>query len=202
MSFSVLVLGVAILASYARGGRLKRFADADLGWLWLLLAGLGLQVVVVAAAGNLPDTVGTVLLLASQVPIVAWVLLHGDRPGMLIILAGLLMNATVIVANGAMPVHPQAIGAIGRSDQAPSPGKHEVLSDETHLSWLADRYPLSPLRTVISLGDLVLAAGLVPLVHHLMTTRAEQPATTRAEEPATTRAEEPATTWTSGQPPH
>jgi hypothetical protein len=43
-----------------------------------------------------------------------------------------------------------------------------LLDDATRLPWLADIWPLPPLRSIISIGDVVLAAGLIPLLHALM----------------------------------
>lgn len=170
MPFTALVVVVAIVVGYARGGRLSRIADADLGWSWLLFIGLALQLAVdfAAARESLVDPWGTVGLVASQLLVLGWVAANRFRPGMPLVLLGLLLNATVIVANGAMPVDPEAIAAIGLPGAEPLPGKHELMTGSTRLPWLGDIFPLPPLRTVISVGDVVLAAGLIPLLNHLM----------------------------------
>ncbi len=172
-TFSVLVLAVGV--AYLRGGRLHRLADAPLRWSWLLLGGVGMQVLVdvAAARGVFADasTAGWLLLVTSQLLVVGWILANAHLPGTVLIGIGLLLNAVVIAANGAMPVSPEAMAAIGLEPTVTPTGKHTLLTDETRLPWLADILPLPPLRSVISVGDIVLAAGLLPLAHALMSYR-------------------------------
>lgn len=175
MPFTLLVLVVAILVSYLRGGRLSRIPDTPLHWSWLLFAGLFLQLGVDLAVSRewLVDaaTATWLLLLFSQVLVLAWVVRNWALPGMLLVGIGLLLNAVVMAANGAMPVSLEAIRAVGVEDPVIPLGKHTVLDESTRLPWLADIWALAPLRSVISIGDVVLAAGLLPLLHHLMTYR-------------------------------
>jgi hypothetical protein len=166
---------IALVASYVRGGRLHRIAEAPLRWSWLLFVGVALQMVVDLGAGRgwLPDAgwSGYLLLLLSQLVVLGWVVANWHLPGMRLVTIGLGLNALVIGANGAMPVDPDAIRALGIEGAAVPPGKHTLLDDQTRLPWLADIWPLPPLRSIISIGDVVLAAGLIPLTHGLMSTR-------------------------------
>jgi hypothetical protein len=175
LPFTLAVLLIAVAVSYLRGGRLGRLAQAPLRWSWLLLLGLLLQLAVDLAVGRgvLADAslAGWSLLFASQLLVLAWVLRNWHLPGMLLVGLGLLMNVVVVAANGAMPVDPEAIVALGGDPAALEPGKHTLLTEETRLSWLADIWALPPLRSIISVGDVVLAAGLLPLVHALMSYR-------------------------------
>lgn len=189
MPLTLLVVGTAIVVSLARGGRFARIAGADLRLTWLLFVGLALQLVVdgAAARGHLEGDAGYALLLVSQLLVVAWAAANWWRPGMLLVVVGLALNAAVMAANGAMPVDPTAIEALGLPGAEVPPGKHELMDESTRLAFLADVWPLPPLRTIISIGDVVLAAGLIPLVHHLMTYRtpAERRGGPRSTEPAT-----------------
>lgn len=175
MPFTLSVLVLAVGLAYLRGGRLHRLAEAPLRWAWLLLAGVGLQVTldVIAARGVLGDasTAGWLLLVASQALVLGWVVANAHLPGTIMISMGLLLNAVVIAANGAMPVSPEAIAAVGAEAAVTPTGKHTLLTEGTRLPWLADVLPLPPLRSIISVGDIVLAAGLVPTAHALMTYR-------------------------------
>ena len=176
MPFALLVVALGVAVSLARGGRLTRIADAPLHATWLLFTGLALQVTVdvTAARGILEDasTAGWSLLLASQLLIVAWLVRNRHLPGVLLVAAGLALNAAVMAANGAMPVDPAAIRAVGELTDGRVPlGKHTLMTPDTRLPWLADILPLAPLRTIISVGDVVIAAGLLPLTHALMTWR-------------------------------
>jgi hypothetical protein len=171
--FVLLSLTIAVVASYARGGRLRHVADAPLRWSWLLFVGVAVQVLVDlgAARGFLPDAgwSGYLLLLLSQLLVLGWVVANWHLPGMRLVTLGLGLNALVIAANGAMPVHPDAIAALGIEGATVAPGKHTLLDESTRLPWLADVWPVPPLRSIISIGDVVLAAGLIPLTHALMT---------------------------------
>jgi hypothetical protein len=171
----LIVLVLAVGLSYVRGGRLRRIEHAPLRWNLLLFLGVILQVLVDqgAARGLFEDagSGGYLLLLLSQLLVLVWVGGNWFLPGMPLVTLGLLLNAIVIGANGAMPVDPEAIRALGMGDLTVPPGKHTLLTDSTRLPWLADIWALPPLRTIISIGDVVLAAGLIPLTHALMTYR-------------------------------
>ncbi len=165
----IIVLIVAVLAAVAgllRGGSLSALADTTFRWGWLIFLGLALQL-----AFDLwdPDwltrTQATAIVLASNALILAFVWLNRALPGMWVIGLGLALNALVIGANQAMPVSVDA----ARSAGAPVPDntssiKHERMDDDTLLPWLGDVIPLSIGDQVLSIGDLVLAAGMGWLV--------------------------------------
>lgn len=173
MPFTLAVVALAVVVSLARGGRLDRIADAHLRSVWLLFAGLVLQLLVDAAAGRgiIADAglVGSGLLVVSQALIVAWLVRNRRLPGIWLVAAGLTLNVVVMTANGAMPVHPAAMDALGLGPLEVPLGKHTLLTDATWFPWLADVIPLPPLRTIISVGDVVVAIGLIPMTHALMT---------------------------------
>lgn len=173
MPFVVTVVLIAVAVSYALGGRLGNIAAAPLYHGWLLAVGVILQLGVDLAAARdwLPvDAWWTYgLLLVSQLFVVAWVVVNRHLPGLVLVAAGLAANALVMAANGAMPVSPDAIAALGIGDVEVPPGKHVLLDASTRLPWLADIIPVPPLRSIISIGDILLAIGLIPLTHRLMT---------------------------------
>ena len=179
MPFVLAVLIVAIAVSYLRGGRLRHLADAPLRLSWLLFAGVAVQIGINLAAGRgwLPDAglSGWSLLLLSQLLVIAFLIANRQLPGTWLIAGGLLLNAVVIAANQAMPVDPAAIRAIGMEGATVPPGKHTLMTEATRLPWLADIIPVPPLRSIISVGDLVLGAGVLPLTHALMTPETERP---------------------------
>jgi hypothetical protein len=170
--FTLAVVAVAVAASLLRGGRFRYLAERPLVAPWLLFTGVAIQVAVDVAAARelLPDAgwSGWVLLLVSQLLVVAFLLANRRLPGMSLVAIGLLLNAAVIAANRAMPVDPAAIVALGLEGAQVPPGKHTLLTDATRLPWLADIIPVPWLRSIISVGDLVIAAGLVPLTHGLL----------------------------------
>lgn len=173
MPYTLAIVVVAVAVSYARGGRLGALADAPIRAPWLLFLGLGAQLGVDLAAGRgyLADAggPGLAILVVSQMLVVGWLLLHRHLAGVWLVALGLALNAVVIAANGAMPVDPAAVRALGLGELEVPVGKHTLLTDDTRLPWLADILPLPPLRSIVSVGDLVIAVGLLPLTHALMT---------------------------------
>lgn len=170
MPLAAATLALAVAIALLRGGSLRRLAESDLRWIWLLFLGVAIQVAVdVAAARALVNgAVAYAGLATSQAAVLAWVLANRRQRGMALIALGLLLNAVVIGANGAMPVDPDAVRRLGVEEVVVAPGKHEIMTPRTHLPWLGDVLAVSPIRTVVSVGDIVLAAGIAVLVHQLM----------------------------------
>ncbi|MEX2549843.1 MAG: DUF5317 domain-containing protein [Nitriliruptoraceae bacterium] len=173
MPFTLAVLTLAIVLSWVRGGRLRRVADTEIIGGWLLFAGVAVQIGVDLSAGRgwLPDAglSGWSLLLFSQLLVIAFVARNRRLPGIWLVAVGLLLNMAVMAANRAMPVDPAAMAAIGMEGAEVPLGKHTLLTGETLLPWLADIIPVPWLGSIVSVGDLVLAIGLIPLTHALMT---------------------------------
>ncbi len=165
-----IALGVGV--SLLRGGRLDTGADTTLRALPLLFVALLLQTWLDAAAGR--GSIGsasiTALLLLSESAIVAFVLLNWFRAGMFLIAVGFSLNAIVILANGGMPVSTGAIRWLGADPHAAgAAGKHLLMTEATRLRWLADVIPVPVARMVISPGDVLLVAGIIPLAHDMLT---------------------------------
>jgi hypothetical protein len=85
-----------------------------------------------------------------------------------LVAAGWLCNLVVIVANSGMPVSLQAahqVGARVRPDvNAGNVAKHRSAGNGTKLAWLGDVIPVRAFSAVISIGDVVLGAGIVATV--------------------------------------
>jgi hypothetical protein len=162
-----LVLFVATTIALLRGGRLSNLADIRLRLWWLLPLGFAIQV----TPGLLPDdaswapNVGVGLVLVSYLPLLLLVILNRERKGMWLAGLGILMNFSVIAANGGMPVLGEAALAAGGYEQGltlEGGYKHVALDASTLLAFLADVIPVRffGLGNVISLGDVLLAVGL------------------------------------------
>lgn len=166
MVWLVLVLFVALAIAVLRGGRLTNLADLRLRLWWLLLIGFGLQV----ATLFLPDRpwaeeVGVWMVLVSYLPLLGVVIANRESPGMWLAGVGVLLNFTVIVLNGGMPVlREAAVVASGFSanPQLAESYKHVPLDQTSRLPFLADVIPLriAGHGQVLSLGDVFLAVGL------------------------------------------
>lgn len=172
MWLPVIGIVLAVGVSLARGGRLDARADAHLRLLPILIAGLLAQTLLdaLAARGRADTGVVAALLVVSLAAVLAFVVTNWFRAGMALIAAGFVLNAVVILGNGGMPVSADAIRTLGGDPAALAiAGKHQVADADTALPWLGDVIPVPGLRLIVSLGDLVLVAGMVPLAHDLMT---------------------------------
>ena len=143
MVWLALVLFLAASIAVIRGGRLRNLSDIRLRMWWLLLLGFGMQ----AVTGFFPEDAdwarptGITLILLSYVPLLLMVVLNRDKPGMWLAGLGILMNFSVIAANGGMPVlEGAAIVAGGFPESVDITGnyKHLVLDEGTHLAFFAD----------------------------------------------------------------
>lgn len=163
------VLLGAVAAGWLGGGRLRNLAHVSLRGTWLVFLAVGLQATLMAAsaAGAPVEPLARPLLSASYLSLFAFAVANRYLPGMLLVVLGFGLNAAAIVANGAMPVAGDSLLAAGGLAEL-EPGKHRLLADGDALPWLADVIAIRLLRTVVSVGDVVLAAGVGLLVPGLM----------------------------------
>lgn len=164
-----LVLAVvvgAVAFGYARGGRLRGLAGIELRRVWLLAVGVVAQLAVFGlrlAGPEAVDAAGPALLIVSFASVLAFLVANRHLPGVWLAVVGVALNAIVIAANGAMPVSPGAIAVVSDGAASFPVGKHEPLGADTRLPWLADVIPVPPLRSIVSVGDIILAAGVARL---------------------------------------
>jgi hypothetical protein len=169
MSLSLVIVAVlALVAGLLRGGSLEALADTRVRWLLLLFEGLLVQVVFdVWDPPGLTASGALAVLVVSNVAVACFVALNLRVAGMWLIGLGLVANTTVIATNGAMPVSAGAAQTAGL--EAPSEVdddlKHERLDENTGLPWLGDVIPVPGLKEVLSVGDLLLAAGIGWLIY-------------------------------------
>lgn len=197
MLWLAIVLFFSIAVAVLRGGRLLNLGDIELRGWWLLIVALGLQI----GTRWLPEsaeTAGLVMVLFSFALLMLLVILNRTKEGILIAGIGVLMNFTVIAANGGMPVLAGAAEVasgftVSDPDLAES-YKHVTLDESSRLTFLADVIPLriAGIAEVISLGDIFLALGLgVFLEHELRRPRRYFRRGARAQAGSATRPERP-----------
>lgn len=167
MIVALLLAIPAVAFAVLRGGSLDRLATTQFRWWWLLAIGLGAQIGVEMWA---PDSLGAggrlAVLLGSNALVAIFLAANHRLPGMIFAAVGLVLNVIVISANGAMPVSTRALESTGFEERIDDLGaKHELLDDDTRLPWLADVIPLPFIRTIISLGDVVLGLGIARLAY-------------------------------------
>jgi Family of unknown function (DUF5317) len=169
-----LLLAVVVLSvwlGYLLGGRLHHLEAIRPRWWGLVLLGLAIQFV------PLPEGVaGTDLVIRNAVLALSYSLLivfglvNVRMPGMILVIAGLACNMTVIMVNGGMPASAQALIDSGQEDvlaylRDQGADKHHLLTDEDQLTFLADVIAVpEPIGQAVSVGDIILYAGLTWLI--------------------------------------
>lgn len=164
----VVVAAVAgLLVGLATGGRLRVLADLPVAGAPLLVGALVAQLLGVLLGRLLPaGPTWAAGMVVSAVLVGAFLAINRSVAGTGLITVGLLLNAIVIVGNGAMPVSAYAAVRSGAGAQTVADRRHEPQTSATRLAVLGDVVPVPlPLRPEVdSLGDLLVAAGLAQLL--------------------------------------
>jgi hypothetical protein len=178
-------LALSLCLGWARGGSLRNLLGADLRAPWIPLLALGLQLAIFEPTGPLPFLRGRELAVhvASYVVLGAFLWANRHLPGVWLVALGFACNAAAILANGGlMPASEEALRAAGRwSLLRQAGGAHNnstVIGPATALWFLGDVFALPqgvPLANVFSLGDVLLALGVLVLVPPLMGARPAPP---------------------------
>lgn len=164
------LFAIAVVAGmsggYARGGRLGRLGQ--LRFRAPVLAGLALAVQ--AGGGLLPPSQRLALVVAGYVLLGVWLAANaGRRPpalrlGIALLALGWALNAVAMAPHRGMPVSADALAQAGlAADHDVADGhlfKHTPDRRDTPVDWLGDVIPIRPLTAVISVGDIVLLAGI------------------------------------------
>lgn len=173
MTGTALLLAAPVLAGvaigYATRGQLSALAGR-LRALWLLW----LAVLIQAGQFYLDGVpAGVPMLVLVWGTVLAWLGLNirrwpvGARIAAGVVCAGALLNAVAIAANGRMPYSAATAAQVGLPASAVT-SKNAPAGDGTVLGFLGDTIPVAPLHKLVSLGDLLIAAGSAALVAVLM----------------------------------
>lgn len=161
-----IVIGIAL--GLLLGGKLGRLAELRLAWIPLAILALFVQTVLFTETVwfAIVEWVPYIYVL-SMVVILAVVMRNVPRLPLLgIVAVGTASNLAAIVANGGyMPVTAQALG-VAEPEQTLY-GGNSILTAEPVLPLLADRFAMPewlPLATAFSIGDVLIALGLMAAV--------------------------------------
>lgn len=167
-----VILGLALIPLAGRDlGSLRNYQFRG-----ALLVPLALALQILASNAVLPGLLESRSLvvagwLAGASLLVLACILNLRLHGMYMIAAGVCLNALVIALNAGMPVGPSAIEVVG--DVAAAQAMldrsyfYHAQGAGTRLAVLGDVLPIvgpSPLRSIVSLGDLLLVVGVVAAV--------------------------------------
>ena len=176
-----LAVVLGLFAALLRYGRqaFRRISAIPLHAPWLVLVAVGLQLPLLRApAGPIEGLrLQQALFLASHLLLLAFVWRNRHLPGILVIGAGVILNLAVILANaGFMPITPETLVRINPGSIAAAwpEGTHYGHSKDVILPWENTRLwvlsdilvlpPPFPWPTAFSVGDLLIAAGIVILL--------------------------------------
>lgn len=174
-----VALAIGALTGLLRGGSFKNLAHASFRWPGFLVIGCVLQVAAVVPG---LDETSAVLLVASYVSLLIFAVANIAIAGMAIVAVGIALNAFVIAVNDGMPVKAESIVAAGLADsvaeakQLEFRGKRHLATEDDLFIILGDIIPVPIGRgSVLSYGDLVLAAGVAVLLDVLLRRRTVAP---------------------------
>lgn len=174
-----VVLGLIASLVRHRGHTASQIAAISLRSTWLVLLALALQIPLLRAAGGSTEELGVeqALFLSSHLLLLAFVWRNRRLTAIQIFGLGVLCNLVVILANGGfMPITPETLVRINRGSslgQWPIGLHYHFSKDiilsrkETRLWALSDILvvpPPFPWPTAFSLGDLLIAVGIVVLM--------------------------------------
>ena len=154
------VIGITI--GFAMGGRPQDLLQRRLqlrGMPILPIVGGILLVLSARATGQ----TSTLMALVGVGVIGFYAVTRGWFPIACLVLGAMGNELARLANNGRMPVDtislpPNVVGELGDLGQVPN---YQTATPSTHLAWLADRFPLGPFPGVASLGDAVIALGIV-----------------------------------------
>jgi hypothetical protein len=160
----LLILGtiaIGLAIGLARRGSLRDFPSTPVRALWLALAGVVLQYLILRGSLAFP------VLLASFACLIAFAAANLRAPGFAVILIGLALNTVVIAANRGMPVTREALDTSGQGGTISElitdarGQKHLLATDRTVLLPLGDVIGIpAPIAQAVSVGDLFVHVGI------------------------------------------
>jgi uncharacterized protein DUF5317 len=165
--FILYALPVGLAIGLLARGRLAGIASIQLRWGWLMVAALWAQVLLFSTpVGDALGAVGPLAYVVSTGAVLAAILANLRTPGLVLVAAGALSNLVAIVANGGhMPASAAAYTAQGRA--LPAGFTNAALLEHPVVPFLGDVIPLPtwlPMTNVISVGDVLIAAGIASAI--------------------------------------
>jgi Family of unknown function (DUF5317) len=162
IAVAAIIIGVVVPVT---GGRLSNFGRLRVRGVWLVVAALAGQLLIINVI-DVSENASKALHLATYAILLLFMAVNRKIPWMWLIGVGTFLNVVVIAANGGvMPLsrHAYEIAGLETSDGF----NNSAILAHPRLSFLGDVFPTPkalPLSNVFSIGDFVLLAGLVLLV--------------------------------------
>jgi len=173
----VALAGLCVLSVPVFGGQLSRITDLRLRCLWIPMVALALQVLITTIATTGHETLHAAIHIATYALLGLFLVINRQMPGTRLMMSGTLMNALVIVLNGG--VMPATATAERLAGLRLGGGFHNSMHlAHPVLPWLGDIIPWpGPLPNVLSVGDCLIFAGTMWLLHRSCATPVSDPRT-------------------------
>lgn len=171
----LIVLALAICVGLIAGGSIRPFEHLRVRWWGLALAGLALQGV--SLASDIGRSAGSASLVGSYALLLLFAWANRRLPALWLVMAGLVLNILVIGVNSGMPVSASALETAGARAEGLGVGtaKHHLMGPDDKLTPLGDVIGIPPpIGAVISIGDVLLYAGVAILVVAVMLGRFDE----------------------------
>lgn len=161
----IALVGLCLLTVPLSGGDLRRLGKLRLRGVWLGPVAVLLQTALVTVFPGGSHAVHAVLHILTYLLIAVFLWVNRRLVGAPIIAVGAFLNGLAITVNGGvMPAAAAAERAAGLS--LGSGFSNSAVVAHPHLLWLGDIIPVPwPLPNVLSLGDVIIYAGLLVLLH-------------------------------------
>jgi hypothetical protein len=174
----LVVLAIACVLSVPLcGGRLSRLGEIRLRAQWAALGALAAQVLILGVFAGGAAWWHGVAHVATYALAAYFVWANRSIPGVVVIAIGGALNLLAIAANhGVMPTSAWAERAAGL--QPTDAFANSAVVDNPHLLWFGDVIPVPlplGLSNVLSVGDLLIYAGALILLHRTCATSLPRP---------------------------
>jgi hypothetical protein len=157
-----------ILLGLVSGGRLGALGELRMRHVELVYGAILLQIGAFPSGvfpWSTPDGIARVLWLVSFALLIGFAAVNRAVRGVALVFAGLASNLAAVVANGGlMPASPHAVRAAGLAYRLHN---NSISVVHPHLAWLTDRWAVPawiPLGNVFSVGDVLIAAGIIATI--------------------------------------
>ena len=186
----LVVTAIALLVSVPlAGGRLTRLADIRVRAVWVVLLAAALQVGIMNVAPGGSHWVHAALHICSYVLDAYFLFANRRLAGVPAVAVGAALNVLAISSNaGVMPASATALRIAGIDPRAGFDNSAALA--HAHVAFLGDVIPVPgpwPIGNVLSVGDLIIFAGALIVLHHACGSRLFGRERTRAESARITR---------------
>jgi hypothetical protein len=179
-----LALLVLVLTVPLAGGRLSRLADVQIRWIGLAFVALAGQVLILAVVPEGDTGVHRAAHLVTYALAGACLLRNLDLRFMWVVAVGGLLNLIAIAANGGvMPASRSALDGAGLEVKSGRFSNSDYVED-ANVAFLGDVFAIPagwPAANVFSVGDAVMLAGILLVLHAATGSRLFGPARTRLQ---------------------